>query len=210
MNIRALLGALLICAPTLAQAEEVFVAADFSQHTRNNATEFGGSPHAVGANTANAFRMAVRFPVIALVPIGASISKIELLVQVLEASGNAADLVKIGSYAGTGQEDAQADAGALAYTRSAVAAPFKPATDELRTVGAKVVDITAAAADLLAAVAAGKPFTIALQQVDEAVGALHYQGLAGVTYGVATQRPALRITFGVTPEACACGAERPL
>lgn len=187
---------LLLVGPHSAGADVVTVNADFSESIRNNGYEYPQSA-VIGSNTTHAFRTAIRFPVSGPVPAFATITKVELLVEVIEAAGNTADTVKVGAYGGDGLGDPLVDAASVAYNKSAVAFPYKPATDELRTLGSKVVDITAAALDVTDVVALGGRFTVAIQQTSEAVNPAHYQGLAGYTNTNPAIRPRLRITYSL-------------
>ena len=134
------------------------------------------------------------------IPSGASISKVELIVEVSATPNDvSARSWYIGPYNGDGQGDPETDGASTGFTRCDVSADNYGTTTAFRTTGVKTIDLgTAPASDLIAAISAASDFSVAIQMVgDTGISADSYSELA--EYTDATNPPKLQVTFGPSP-----------
>jgi len=152
----------------------------------------GSDTVGVGSSNDRNYRTGIKFPLTDGALTGATITGVELIVNVLIASGVSADSWYVGPYNGDGAADPNSDTVTVQYGRCAVAADNYGTFTDFRTTGSKTLTLgNPAPADVEALI--GATFSIGVQQLVETLGgAVHYIDLDETT---SAAPPQLRLTY---------------
>lgn len=152
----------------------------------------GSDSVGVGDTNTRCYRTAIRWPLTDALLTGATITAVELIVNILSANSVSADSWYVGAYNGNGAADPSADTIAVQFARSETSLDNYGTYTDYRTTGSKTITLGSGATTDVQALL-GATFAVAIRQVDEVLlGAIHYIELDETT---SAAPPQLRLTY---------------
>lgn len=176
---------------------QITITSGYSRDVRVVPTEAGSSNDGsdsvgVGDTNTRVYRTGIRFPLTDAALTGATITAVELIVNVLSATSVSADSWYVGPYNADGTGNPETDSISTEFSRCQVSGDNYGTFTDFRTTGSKTLTLASpAASDVQALI--GATFSIGIRQVDEATGgSVHYIDLDETT---SAAPPQLRLTY---------------